>query len=194
MAQGNRPASIPRRRLVTGIAGFVSLAGCLGIGEDSSPPGAETETITADSNDTTTAADEPATSMVTDVEGSDLDVREANVMAVEFDSVATSTYRFDVTLFHDDEGEDGYADWWQVEDLDGDSLGRRELRHAHGTREFTRSERIDVPSGVTCVVVRGHDEIHGYGGRAAVVNLDSGQTEPIDQGAERTAVDSSACP
>lgn len=115
----------------------------------------------------------------------DLDLREANVTAVDFESLSASTYRFSVTLIHDDAGEAGYANWWQVETTDGRMLGRRELLHAHGTREFTRSETIEIPSGTTRVVVRGHDQTHGYGGRAVIVNLETGELEAVRQGPEQ---------
>jgi hypothetical protein len=103
-------------------------------------------------------------------------------------------YRFDVTLYHDDDGEDGYANWWQVETLAGERLGRRELLHPHGTREFTRSATVSVPDGTTCVVVRGHDQTHGYGGRAMVVSLESGATRVVDQGPEPQSTSAVACP
>jgi len=114
----------------------------------------------------------------------DLDLREANVTAVDFESSGGGGYRFSVTLIHDDDGESGYANWWQVETLEGEQLGRRTLLHAHGTREFTRSETIDIPEGTTRVVVRGHDETHGYGGQAMIINVDTGDMERVGQGSE----------
>ncbi len=113
----------------------------------------------------------------------ELDLREANVVNVEFEKQEGS-YRFDVTLYHDDDGEEGYADWWQVETLDGEVLGRRNLTHAHGTEEFTRSESIEVPQDTKYVVVRGHDQVHGFGGQVMVLNLETGESEKIDQGGE----------
>jgi hypothetical protein len=115
----------------------------------------------------------------------ELDLREANVTDVRFEERGGGQYRFDVTLIHDDAGEDGYANWWQVETLDGTQLGRRTLLHAHGTREFTRSETIEIPDGVSRVVVRAHDQTHGYGGQAAIVTLRDGSVEFVMQGEER---------
>jgi hypothetical protein len=112
-----------------------------------------------------------------------LDLREANVTAVEFER-SNGAYRFSVTLYHDDDGEEGYANWWQVETTEREQLGRRELLHAHGTREFTRSATVSVPDGVTAVVVRGHDQEHGYGGQAALVDLGAGTVELVRQGPE----------
>lgn len=110
------------------------------------------------------------------------DLHEANVVAVSFIEQNEESYEFDVTLYHDDDGEDGYADWWQVETLDGDILGRRVLTHAHGTQPFTRSQIITIPEGVGYVVVRGHDQIHDYGGQVIITNLETGEEELIQQG------------
>jgi len=89
-----------------------------------------------------------------------------------------------VTLYHDDEGEDGYANWWQVETLSGDRLGRRDLAHSHGTREFTRSATVASPDSVDAVALRGHDQTHGYGGQAAVVDVESAGVDFVRQGSE----------
>lgn len=111
----------------------------------------------------------------------DLDMREANVVAVKYNA---SQAQFDVTLIHADDDEAGYADWWQVETLDGDMLGRRVLTHAHGNAAFTRSHIITIPPGTDFVVVRGHDQTHGYGGQAIVFEMSSGAQDKIMQGSE----------
>ena len=124
---------------------------------------------------------------------SELDLTEANVVDVSVEDDG-ATHRFDVALHHDDDGESGYANWWQVERLDGTRLGRRTLLHAHSRQPFTRSEDIGIPPEVDCVVVRGHDQTHGYGGRAALVNLDSGAMQVVEQGGERQSFDAGDCP
>ncbi|MFW6181317.1 MAG: hypothetical protein ACOC8N_06165 [Spirochaetota bacterium] len=112
------------------------------------------------------------------VTGQDLDLREANVTEVRFEKIADGQYRFHVTLYHDDDGEaPDYANWWQVETPHGKVLGKRELLHSHGTAPFTRSKTIAIPAGVKVVVVRGHDMVHGFGGQAARVDLDTGEVE-----------------
>ena len=113
-----------------------------------------------------------------------LDRSEANVLAVDMERSGERGYRFQVTLVHDDDGEDGYANWWQVEMLSGEQLGRRELLHAHGSTAFTRSKTISISDKATQVVVRGHDQTHGYGGQAVLLHLESGETEFVRQGAE----------
>ncbi|OYR43489.1 MULTISPECIES: hypothetical protein [unclassified Halorubrum] len=171
------PSTLSRRRFVTAHAAGVSLTALAGCADDAGPEPAD-------------GTDSDAGSGSTDA---DLDLREANVVDVAVEPVDAG-YAFDVTLHHDDEGEDGYANWWQVERLDGSRLGRRELLHAHSEQPFTRSETIAVPDGATCVVVRGHDETHGYGGVAAAVDLDAGTVRRVDQGPDPRSFDQSDCP
>jgi len=175
--------SLSRRRLLASYGSAVTLAalaGCaVGVGSDGDGPAAGTDGADPGGDD----------GSVPDA----LDLREANVVGVSL-AEENGTYTFDVTLHHDDDGEDGYANWWQVERLDGTRLGRRDLRHAHSRQPFTRSERIEIPDEVNCVVVRGHDRTHGYGGVAAVVALDSGEARTIDQGPERRPFDDADCP
>ncbi|QLH84123.1 hypothetical protein [Halosimplex pelagicum] len=152
---------------------------------------AEPRAPTERANASTAASDSQSG---TAAETPDLDLREANVTAVEVESAGDGAYRFSVTLYHDDDGEDGYANWWQVETLDGERLGRRELLHAHSTAPFTRSATVEIPDGTACVVVRGHDETHGYGGRAMLVTVDGGATRAVDQGSEKRSLADRACP
>ncbi|WP_144904748.1 hypothetical protein [Halobellus captivus] len=169
------------------------LAGCSGTpgengGRDSPASGSRSPSNADDSGSDETRANDA------DSGGrSELDLREANVVDVVIDG-SDGEYSFDVTLHHDDEGEDGYADWWQVERLDGTRIGRRDLLHAHAQQPFTRSDTFEIPSDVRCVAVRGHDQTHGYGGRMMVVNVASAATRAVDQGADRQPVDESDCP
>ena len=94
----------------------------------------------------------------------------------------------------DDDGEDGYANWWQVERLDGTRLGRRELLHAHSEQPFRRSATVAIPDDIIQVVVRGHDQTHGYGGVAALVAIDHGSVRFVDQGPEPPSFDTEAFP
>jgi len=172
---------LTRRGVVTGAVAVVAgLAGCAGDGDSADEDG-------ADPTPTDTSAPDSG------AQSTPLDLREANVVAVGVER-RDDGYRFDVTLHHDDDGEDGYANWWQVETLDGEQLGRRDLAHAHGTREFTRSATVSVPDGTTCVVVRGHDETHGYGGRAMLVDVETGATTTVRQGSERRSTVGRKCP
>lgn len=192
------PDSTPSRRRVIAAAAGALLGATTGCVDNGSDGDATDSTATGSGTASTdaTETDEPAVTAAdtqTPTGGAALDLREANVVdvAVEPDG---DTYDFDVTLHHDDDGEDGYANWWQVERLDGDQLGRRELLHAHSQQPFTRSATVEIPDSVECVVVRGHDQTHGYGGRLAVVDLESGATNAVDQGAEPQSVNADACP
>jgi hypothetical protein len=41
-----------------------------------------------------------------------------------------------------------------------------------------------MPANVSLVVVRGHDQTHGYGGRGIVVDLETNSTQTIQQGTD----------
>lgn len=172
-----------RRRLVTaaGLAAIGALAGCT----DAEPSSADEGSTDADS---ATPDDEGSST-----EADNLDLQEANVTDVTVTDDDESI-EFSVELYHDDDGEDGYADWWQIERPNGTRLGRRDLAHAHSTAPFTRSETVDVPSEVDCVVVRGHDQTHGYGGQAMILTLESGATRAVDQGSDPDAFEGVGCP
>jgi len=187
---------VPTRRTVLAGVGVLLTAGCSTREETAGDGPTATDTTRATDGEAaadTTAPESDTTSSSTPTDDeSSLDLREANVVGVAVEP-ASGGHRFDVTLFHDDEGEDGYANWWVVESLDGTELGRRELLHAHGTREFTRSTTVDV-GGRDCVVVRGHDQTHDYGGRAAVVDVETGAANAFDQGSDRRAFGADDCP
>ena len=51
-------------------------------------------------------------------------------------------------------------------------------------KAFTRSHLIMIPNGIDYVVVRGHDQTHGYGGQAIVLELSTGVEDKINQGTE----------
>ena len=71
---------------------------------------------------------------------------EADVVAVEARQGSDGSWRFDVTLRHGDEGWDHYA--------------------------FTRSlSGVVIPDNLVSVVVRGHDLVHGLGGKELQVDL-----------------------
>ena len=97
---------------------------------------------------------------------------EADVIAVEVEALGGNKFRFDVTVEHEDDGWDHYANGWQVLTLDGEVLGTRELAHPHVEEmPFTRSKVISVPAGITTVTVRARDLVHGFGGQEMTVTL-----------------------
>ena len=93
------------------------------------------------------------------------------------DATATKTgkgvYSFSVTLKHADTGWKHYADKWDVLTTDGKLLGTRILYHPHVEEQpFTRSlSDVKIPAGTTEVVLRGHDNVHKYGGVEKTIKL-----------------------
>lgn len=82
-------------------------------------------------------------------------------------------YSFSVTVRHDDEGWDHYADRFEILAPDGSILGTRVLAHPHENEQpFTRSlGAVAVPEGVSEVMIRAHDSVHGHGGKTMTVAI-----------------------
>lgn len=95
-----------------------------------------------------------------------LSAGEADVLSAEAKRSADGTFRFSVTLQHDDSGWDHYADRWEVLAPNGTVLAERVLLHPHvGEQPFTRSlSGVEIPPTVTEVIIRGGDSEHGFGG------------------------------
>lgn len=102
------------------------------------------------------------------------DLQYAQVRKVRVIKTAAETYTFYVTVRHNDQGWDHYADLWQVVDTEtGEVLGERVLAHPHDNEQpFTRSRRgIVIPDGTESVTVRARCTRHGYEGKQVVVVL-----------------------
>jgi hypothetical protein len=102
------------------------------------------------------------------------DLNFAQVEYVKATEVSAGVWRFDVTVRHNDQGWEHYADAWQVIDpAGGQVLGERILAHPHDTEQpFTRSQSgIAVPADLTRVLVRAKCNVHGFGGREILVDL-----------------------
>ena len=97
----------------------------------------------------------------------------ADVLEVEAVPEAGGTWTFNVTVAHTDEGWSHYADRWEVVAPDGRLLGTRTLLHPHVREQpFTRSlSGVVIPEGVTRVIIRAHDKVHGLGGAEVTVEL-----------------------
>jgi hypothetical protein len=99
---------------------------------------------------------------------------EADVIGAKYTIANDGSYRFDVTVQHEDNGWEHYADKWQVVGPDGTVYGERLLAHPHDNEQpFTRSQSgIMIPDEVTSVIVRAHDKIHGWGGAELTVVIE----------------------
>ncbi len=98
---------------------------------------------------------------------------EADVMKVAVTESAPGTFRFNVSVRHDDEGWDHYANLWQVVGPDGGVLGERVLLHPHDTEQpFTRSlGGVAIPAEIKSVIIRAGDSVHDFGGKEMSVDL-----------------------
>ncbi len=98
---------------------------------------------------------------------------EADVEKVGVVREEGGTYRFRVTVRHNDQGWEHYADAWEVLSLDGQIISTRVLVHPHDDEQpFTRNKSgIAIPEGMTRVRVRARDKVHAYGGKTMEVKL-----------------------
>ena len=98
---------------------------------------------------------------------------EVDVVDARATRAADGSYGFDVTLRHEDEGWDHYADAWDVVAPDGTVLATRVLYHPHVDEQpFMRSlSDVKIPAGVSEVTIRGHDKVHEYGGKEFLLQL-----------------------
>lgn len=98
---------------------------------------------------------------------------EADVVSVKAIKTGNNTYRFDVTVTHNDEGWEHYANKWDIVSPDDNVFKTRTLHHPHVNEQpFTRSlAGIKIPVDSPRVTVRAHDSVHGYGGKVITVEL-----------------------
>ena len=96
---------------------------------------------------------------------------EADVIKVDVKRTGGDTYFFKVTVRHEDEGWDHYANKWDVVAPNGTILGTRTLYHPHVDEQpFTRSlSDVKISESITEVMIRAHDSVHEYGGKTMSV-------------------------
>jgi hypothetical protein len=80
---------------------------------------------------------------------------------------------FQVTVGHQDEGWEHYADRWEVLGPDNELLATRVLHHPHEYEQpFTRGmSGVEIPESIQRVRLRAHDNVHGYGGHVIEIDL-----------------------
>lgn len=111
------------------------------------------------------------------------DLAYAQVVHVRATLGGANTWRFDVAVRHNDQGWDHYADLWEVVRPDtGGIIAQRVLAHPHDTEQpFTRSQSgIELPEGVTTVLVRAKCTVHGYGGKSVLVDTTTSSGEGFE--------------
>ncbi len=115
-----------------------------------------------------------------ETEGFNPDLNYSQVRFVKAVKNSTGSWTFYVTVRHNDEGWTHYADFWDVKDPESETVfAERILVHPHDTEQpFTRSQpRIVIPEGVRFVEVRAKCNIHGFGGKTIIVDLESDEGE-----------------
>ena len=98
---------------------------------------------------------------------------KADVLNATVAKQGTATFSFNVTVTHQDDGWEHYADKWEVVGPDGQVLASRILHHPHVNEQpFTRSlSGVAIDPAIRAVTLRAHDLVHGYGGREILVEL-----------------------
>lgn len=102
-----------------------------------------------------------------------LSAGQADVLRVDIRPAAEGRFDIDVTLRHADTGWDHFANRWEVVGPDGRVIATRVLAHPHEHEQpFTRSlTGVRIPAEFTWVRVRGHDLVHGFGGREVTLSV-----------------------
>jgi len=95
------------------------------------------------------------------------------VLIVEVSVECPSSCTFSVTLEHEDQGWQHYANQWDVVTLDGQLLKSRVLLHPHEQEQpFTRSlSGVFIPAGESKVKIRARDSKHGYSEQEFIVDI-----------------------
>ena len=103
-----------------------------------------------------------------------LQAGQADVLRVEIrPGSQVGRFDLDVTLRHADSGWDHYANRWEVLAPDGRIIATRILAHPHVNEQpFTRGlSGVRIPAEFTWIRVRGHDLVHGCGGREVTLSV-----------------------
>lgn len=110
-----------------------------------------------------------------------LSANEVEVVNVKAQQSKDKSWNFDVTLKHDDEGWDHYANEWQIIGPDDKIFGTRTLYHPHVNEQpFTRSlAGVKIPKDVKVVRIIAKDTVHGLSHKAAEVKLATKEVNKI---------------
>ncbi len=106
---------------------------------------------------------------------------EVEVVDVKASQASDQTWSFRVTLRHEDEGWDHYANEWQVIAPDNKILATRTLYHPHVNEQpFTRgTQGVKIPVNIKTIRVIAKDTVHGLSTNAVELNLKTKKTSAI---------------
>ncbi|MDA0342480.1 MAG: hypothetical protein O3B74_12885 [Proteobacteria bacterium] len=98
---------------------------------------------------------------------------KADVVGVQAVRDSDGSYRFKVSVRHNDQGWEHYANSWEVVAPDGAVLGTRVLLHPHEQEQpFARYlSKVIIPDGIAEVTIRAIDIKHGGGGKHMTVKV-----------------------
>ena len=99
--------------------------------------------------------------------------KEADIVDVVVTNEGDERYTFSVTVQHEDEGWQHYADRWEILTPEGEIVAVRVLRHPHVKEQpFTRNlPFVPVPEDISEVTIRAHCSMDGFGGEEKVISL-----------------------
>ena len=110
----------------------------------------------------------------------DPDLNYAQVEFVKAEQSSNGSWTFYVTVRHNDEGWNHYANLWEVVDpKSGEVFAERILAHPHETEQpFVRSQsRIVFPEDQRFVEVRAKCQLHGFEGKTVLIDLETEKGE-----------------
>ncbi|MBO1255893.1 hypothetical protein J3L16_09380 [Alteromonas sp. 5E99-2] len=95
------------------------------------------------------------------------------IHSANFERKENGLWRVSVTLKHNDEGWNHYADRWRIVDEEGLQLAIRVLQHPHQQEQpFTRSlTNVGIPKDARYVYVEAGDNKHGWTKKRLKVDL-----------------------
>lgn len=98
---------------------------------------------------------------------------DVDILAAEFQHRGDNHWSVKVTLEHDDQGWNHYADKWRVVDGKGKVIGNRVLHHPHVDEQpFTRSlDDITIANATSIVYIEAHDKVHGWTRKRLKIDL-----------------------
>lgn len=123
-----------------------------------------------------TGCSEPAPTEQQTQNSGQSDQQFPDVVEVVAERAEDGTFTFDVTMSSPYDTPERYADGWRILGPDEEVLGEMTLDHDHAAEQpFTRTQTgVEIPDGVTSVVVEGRDLENGYGGGTQTVDLPAG--------------------
>lgn len=111
---------------------------------------------------------------------------EAHVVGVNGLENDGRSYTFPVILQVSEGGRSTRVDYWTVETLGGEQLGKFQVGKDVAGPRFQSTGTVDLPEGVSRVVLRAHHVKNGFGGSALLVKLgDDVQFDLVQQGDEK---------